>query len=219
LCRYRLATEALVELDAPATVPGRVDEIAEALGQAAAAGDAVAARVLLQHMLPSLVVVAWGGGFGGGVRAGEECDAPDTMISTVWLSLATGEALRGRAGVRRRLLRDAEYRVLQRPRRRKAREELAAARSAATACAVSDITGRPESVGIPAGEELLEVVLEALDAGLTLGDARLLAMLGVAGLSATDAARLDPAHVSSRCVRYRRAAALRRIRSLIAEAA
>ena len=216
---YRLVGEPLAEMCAAGVSAQRADEIAEALAVAAAAGDEVATRVMVQRMLPNLVVIAWGGGFGSGASTGEEADTLDTMISTVWLSLATGDALRGESGVWRRLVRDAEYLVLQRPRRRRAREDQVAARLAVTACAVADITGRPDGSSPPAAEELLEVVGEALTHGLRSSDAHLLAMLGVAGVPVTEVAETDPARVTSRCIRYRRAAALRRVRSLATEAA
>ncbi len=219
LSGYRLVGEPLAEMCAAGVSAQRADEIAEALAVAAAAGDEVATRVMVQRMLPNLVVIAWGGGFGSGASAGEEADTIDTMISTVWLSLATGDALRGEAGVWRRLVRDAEYLVLQRPRRRRAREDQVAARLAVTACAVADITGRPDGSSPPAAEELLEVVGEALTHGLRSADAHLLARLGVAGVPVTEVAETDPARVTSRCIRYRRAAALRRVRSLATEAA
>ena len=211
---YRLVGEPLAEMCAAGVSAQRAGEIAEALAAAAAAGDEVAARVMVQRMLPNLVAIAWGGGFGGGATAGEEADTLDTMISTVWLALVTGDALRGQAGVWRRLLRDAEYLDLQRPRRRRAIEDRAAARMAVTASGVADITGRPDGSAAPAVEELLEVVGEALTHGLRSSDAQLLAMLGVAGVPVAEVAESDPAHVTSRCIRYRRAAALRRVRSL-----
>jgi hypothetical protein len=217
LCRYRLAGEPLAEMTAAETPAERAEEIAEALAWAAAGGDDVAARVMVQYMLPRLVVAAWGGGLSGGSKEGEECDDLDTMISTVWLALATGEALRGDVGVWTRLLRDAEYLVLQRPRRRRLLEERALAR--VMVCDLADIAGRPESVGVPPAEELLEVVCEAVTDGLDLADAQLLTQLGVAGVAVAEAARADPAQVTSRCVRWRRARAVRRVRTLTAEAA
>ncbi len=216
---YRLVGEPLAEMSAAGVSARRADEIAEALAEAAAAGDEVATRVMVQRMLPNLVAIAWGGGFSGGASAGEEADTLDTMISTVWLALATGDALRGEAGVWRRLMRDAEYLELQRPRRRRAIEDRAAARMAVTATSVADITGRPDGSAPPAVEELLEVVGEALTHGLRSSDAHLLARLGVAGVPVTEVAETDPAHVTPRCIRYRRAAALRRVRSLATEAA
>ena len=151
LGRYRLAGEPLVEMAASETPPEVVDGVAEALAVAAAAGDDVAARVMVQYMLPRLVVVAWGAGLAGGGAEGEECEALDTMISTVWLSLATGAALRGRPRVWKRLLRDAEYLVLQRPRRRRAREARAVARMALGASELADLAGRPDGVGVAPG--------------------------------------------------------------------
>lgn len=219
LCRYRLAGEPLAEMAAQGTRRERMEEIAEALAVAAAAGDEVATRVMVQVMLPSLVVVAWGGGLARGCKEGEECDALDTMISTVWLALATGEALRGDAGVWKRLLRDAEYLVLQRPRRRRVREDLAVGRLAVMTCELADLSGRPDGIGVPPVEELLVVVCEAVAEGLSLADAQLLSDLGVAGVPVTEEARADPAQVTSRCIRYRRAAAVRRVRTLTAEAA
>jgi hypothetical protein len=247
LARYRLAAEPLADLDAPDTPPERAEEVARALTEAAAAGDDVAARVMLQHLLPSLMPIAWG--FGRGPKMGEEFDVLDTLVSTIWLSLADGVALAGPGPVRQRLLRDAEYRVIIRPRRRRTREFEAALRGAgleglperlaaadrmgadqAVAAAgqarmESDMAGRAKDPGPTPGEELLEVVCEAVGLGLSLRDAQVLSDLGTASFArsglwaAAEAARLDPAGVSSRCIRHRRAMALRRIRSVRAEAA
>ena len=219
LGRYRLAGEPLAEMASPETPPEVVDGVAEALAVAAAGGDDVATRVMVQYMLPRLVAVAWGAGLAGGGAEGEECEALDTMISTVWLSLATGAALRGRSRVWKRLLRDAEYLVLQRPRRRRAREARAVARMALGANELADLAGRPDGVGPAPGEELLEVVCEAVTDGLSLADAQLLTELGVVGVPVAEAARTSPGLVTERCVFQRRKRALARVRYLSAVAA
>jgi hypothetical protein len=232
LARYRYAAEALAELDEAARDKGaaysdsstdRAEEVARALAEAAAAGDVLAARVLLQHVLPGLAALAWGAWLRG-VPRDERRDVFDSAVSTVWLSLVTGEALRGNLEIRKRLFHDAEYWVLQRPRRRQSRENrvMGAARGGER---VADMAGRLESDGIPAGEELLEVVCEALGHGLALKDAQVMADLGTASnarygvWAVTAASRVDPDGVTTRGIRYRRAAALRRVRVLAAEAA
>jgi hypothetical protein len=213
LAGYRFAADAWAELDRPETPHDRAEEIAEALAVAAAGGDEVAARVMVQYLLPRLAVVAWGDGVFCAVAEGEDAaDALDAMVSTVWLSLATGDALRGDSGVVMRLLRDAEYQVVQRPGRRRARE--AAAIAQLRSALVCDLTGRPDGVAAPAAEELLEVVCDARRQGLALADARLLAALGVAGVSAAEVAEAEVTPVTARCVRYRRDTALRRVRLL-----
>jgi hypothetical protein len=202
------------------------DEIATSLAAAAAAGDEVAARVLLQATLGGLVGLCAGGGFAGPHR--QQMDgALDAMVSTVWLALVSGDALGGHAPVRKRLLRDAEYVVLQRPRRRRAREaaavgrvgpcggvEVAGDRAAHDRC---DITGRAADRPLSAAEELMEVVRDALARGLDVADARLICVLGVAGAAVRELAGAE--QVTARAVRYRRAAALRRIRALTGQAA
>lgn len=232
LAWFSWAAQALAELDADDTSPERVEELARALAEAAAAGDTLAARVLLQHIVPQLAALAWGSWMRGGqwvrqskVPDAERQDTFDAMVSTVWLSLVTGDALRGAVGVRRRLFRDAEYRVLQRPRRRAGRERAAVGMWRQSLCAVADIEGRAETAERSAGEELLEVVSDALDRGLGLRDAQVIADLGFASNArlavhaVTEAAQADPDGVTTRCVRYRRAAALRRVADLRSEAA
>jgi hypothetical protein len=222
LARFRYAGEALAELDSPDPSGEAAEEVARALAEAAAGGDVLAARVVLQHVLPDLSALAWGWWLRG-VRNDERRDVYDSMVSTVWLSLVSGDALRGEVGIRTRLFRDAEYWVLQRPRRRRKTENRAV--MAARRDAVADLSGRPESAGTPAGEELLAVVCEAVRNGLALRDAQVLTDLGTGsnaryGVGAvTEAAKVDPGGVTTRCIRYRRAAALRRVRALTGEAA
>lgn len=218
LCRYRLAGEPLADMVSPDTDLDRVAEIDEALAVAAAHGDEVATRVLLQFVLP-ILVAASRGGLSRAASPGEEGDALDAMISTAWLALATGSAFGGEGGVWRRLVRVAEYAVLQQPRRQRARDVAAALRAADTAGSVADITGRPEECPPAPVEELLEVVCDAVSSGLSLPDAQLLADLGVEGIPVTERARVDAEGVSARCIRYRRAAALRRVRELTVAAA
>ncbi|MDQ6614907.1 MAG: hypothetical protein M3083_09195 [Actinomycetota bacterium] len=232
LARFGFAGEALAEMDAAArdtehscrdSSTDRAGEVARALAEAAAAGDVLAARLLLQHVLPGLSALAWGSWLRG-VHRGERRDVFDSMVSTVWLSLVSGEALRGNLEIRKRLFHDAEYWVLQRPRRRQTRENrvMGTARGGER---VADIAGRLESDGIPAGEELLEVVCEALVHGLALKDAQVMADLGTASSArygvwaVTEASKVDPDGVTTRGIRYRRAAALRRVRVLAAQAA
>src|SRR5207247_1512768 len=105
--------EALVELEDPATTPGRTDAVLAALAERAGTGDAHASRVVLQYLLPCLVRVAY-------LRVGPPyasvAEALDALVSVAWETVRAGVEWRGRRP-KIALLRAIEERALRGPRR------------------------------------------------------------------------------------------------------
>lgn len=211
LAGFDRAVEALATVEDGSTAPARSEETLHALAEHAARGDAVAGRVLVQYLLPSLVRVSlWH--FGGEQRSRPE--RLDDLLAGAWEVIGNGVQLRSRP-VRIALLRAIEYRALGRPvrqaRRRAAREALLDPLDLEQ---VADRRGRPAPAVRNTGEEVIDVLAEAIRTGLRLDDARLLGALFVGGASCREMAVIDG--VTDRSVRYRRAAALRRLVALAA---
>lgn len=256
LGRYRLVAEAAAELESPGLRRDRHGEILRALAVAASGGDTVAARVVIHSLLHHLVALALGCGLRNVPTHRAPGDVLDDMISTVWELLVTGEALRGERGVWTRLIRDAEYYVLQVPERRLELESRVSrvrggapgvpegsvgvrtyvGRNSETAERVAgegagedpwqdpwrnggpgvaaDIRGRCATAEPSSGEELLEVLRDAADRGLTAADTRLLGEMFLTGVAVAELARRW--QVSDRCVRYHRAQAVARLAAVVA---
>jgi len=211
LAGYRCVVEALAELEAPGTPACRREELLVALTRAAANADAEAARVVVQFLLPCLVAA---------VRSRPDrpdrsrAETLDDLVSAAWEAVATGVERRGRP-MKVALLRRIEHQALCRPgraaRRHAAREVFADPVMSGAFCA--DLSGRAPDADLSAEEEVVALLAEGARAGLDPADLRLLASLTFgAGLSARAAAD----GVSARWIRYRRAAAVRRLAELAA---
>ncbi len=221
LRRFAAVADALVELEDRATPQARVEEVLTALAERAADGDADATRVVVQYLMPCLVRVAYSRR-GGAQRSPQE--ALDDLLTVAWQTARAGVELRGRT-VKIALLRTIEHRALRQPARVEGRHrrrevlvgaigEVRAHRAAAVDPAwsddlVADVSGRALSTAPNAGEDLLRLLAEACGEGVSPSDARLVGslFLGWATCEAVGAAQ----GVTDRSVRYRRAAALRRL--------
>jgi hypothetical protein len=97
------------------------DEVLRALVAVAAGGDVLAARVVLQRLLPGLLAI---------VRTEQLrdpwCDAFDLLAAEAWLAIVGYDVERRPSDVAARLLSDARHRAFTTPRRRlrRSREDL-----------------------------------------------------------------------------------------------
>ena len=166
---------------------------------AVARRDDVAARVVLQRLLPGIVSRArrW-----GGHREGGSVDAFDELLSAAWTVIREFPVERHSHHVAARMLREAEYRAFGRARRRLLVHELVEPRLLDVAAEAS--ADEPLF-------ELLEVIAQA-DA-LPEADRRLLVLLAGGSTQAEVAQLFD---VSERTVRNHRDAMVHRLRSLVA---
>lgn len=224
---YGTVADALVELEDRATPQARVEEVLTAVAERGSGGDNDATRVLVQYLMPCLVRVAYSRR-GTGQRSAQE--ALDELVTVAWETSRAGVELRGRP-VKIALLRTIEHRALRQPSRvagrRRHREVLIGAigevwvhqqGSVEPGCRredlLADVTGRSLSNPTNAGEELVRLLAEAAGRGLSQRDAQLLGSLCV-GWETCEA--LGAAEgVTDRLVRYRRAAALRRLAERVA---
>ena len=204
---FRYVAEALAELEAPATGRERAEEVLEALAERAAGGDGEAARAVVQYLMPYLVAdVCWPRG--SGVRSNDE--ALGELVGAAWQAVAEGVERRGRT-MKIALLRAVEYLALNGPNQtaaRIARWEVSVGPGYGPEPAI-DLWGRPDGAAQSAAEEVLELLADAAGAGLDPADVRLLGSLTVGACSPVVTARAEG--VTVRCIRYRRAAALRRL--------
>lgn len=195
--------DVLAYLENAATPAARVEEVLVALADRAAAGDREATRVVVQYLLPFLVRVAfrrlqWG------ERSREQ--VLDELLGTAWEVAATGVERNGRSA-KIALLRTIEHSALRQParvaRRRAAREMFIEG----IGCEAAELPGRP--VEPNPGEEILRLLADASRQGLSDDDVSLIGGLFV-GWSTCD--RLGVAEgVSGRAIRFRRAAAVKRL--------
>lgn len=219
LAAYRLAAEPLVEMEDAGTAPERVDEVLSALTAMAESGDRDATRVVIQYLMPCLVRVAYG-------RAGSAHRSPrealDELLTVAWETVTEGVELRGRPA-KIALLRTIEHRALRRPARAAARQherEVPVASMGEVRSfkpgepgwgedLVADLGGRAVSSGSNPGEELVHVLVEACGDGVSRDDVQLMASLVVGWSTCRELGAAEG--VTDRSVRYRRAAATRRL--------
>ena len=163
----------------------------------AARTDDVAARVVLQRMLPGLVARArrW-----GGHRVGGSVDAFDELISAAWMVIREFPLERRPRHLAANLLRDSEYGAFERASRRLLVHQL-------TEPHLLDLSMQAV-VALDPIDELAEVVANALS--LTKHDLHLIALLAQGHSSAEVASVLQ---VSERTVRYHRDSVLHRLRA------
>ncbi|MDO8364032.1 MAG: LuxR C-terminal-related transcriptional regulator [Actinomycetota bacterium] len=158
--------------------------------------DVVAARVVLQRLLPGLVTRArrW-----GDHRPGGSPEAFDELLSAAWTVIREFPVERRPRHLAANLLRDSEHRAFTR----------AARRSLVQESTEPDLLDRAaEPAPVEPLHELAEVVATARS--LTDGDRKLLGML-VRGCTAAEVAVL--LEVSERTVRNQREAMVHRLRS------
>lgn len=196
-----------VHLAASVAVPGRPNLEGEApshdevLAQlvVVARRDDIAARVVLQRLLPGLVTAArrW-----VGHREGGSGEAFDELLSAAWAVIREFPVERHSQHLAARMLRVAEYQAFGRARRRLLVHELV----------------EPHLLDVPVEPtttepmfELLEIIAQA--GSLPEADRRLLTLLAEGTPQAEVAELLD---VSERTVRNHRDAMLHRLRSLVA---
>lgn len=217
LSRLGRIVEVLTVLEDRATPPDRVEEVLRALVDHAAAGDRHAARVIVQYLMPCLVrVSSLRSRAGGRPRA----EVLDDLLSAAWEVAATGIELRGRTP-KIALLRTIENQALHRQarvaRRRAEREVLVGemeGKRATPLGLVAGLDGRSVSVQPCGGENVVQLLAEGSQSGLSRRDVQLLGGLSV-GWSTCE--RLGAAEgITARAVRYRRAAAVRRLVELAA---
>ncbi len=179
---------------------------------ARAPDDGVAARVVLQRVLPGLVAAARR-------RSRAEpramAQALDDLVSTAWTVIVTYPLERRPAKFAANIVRDTEYLCFVRARRlRHVVEILNGSADDATDGARAAIDGRPECVDINASEAVDVLLATAEQRGLSGDDLQLLRALYVEDCGVDDVA--GEHDIGARALRYRRAAAIRRLARLAA---
>lgn len=171
----------------------------------AARSDEVAARVVLQRLLPGLISRSrcW-----GPRRIGGSTEAFDELVSAAWIVVRVFPFERRPRHLVANLLRDSEYDAFQRCTRRMLVHEFTEPRSLDTAVEYQ--------AEIEPLLELADLIAEARTHALTDHDVELLTLL-VNGASPAEAAK--QLHVSERTLRYHRAAAVGRLRDAVLAAA
>jgi hypothetical protein len=216
LAPYHTVASVLADLEDPSTPPARTEGLLRALVDRAGAGEREAARVVVQYLLPFLVRVAhrqWD-------RSGQSLsDVLDELVTVAWATAAGGVEV-GRRTVTIALLRTIEYRALRHPARVRARRrvrELPVSEVDAAGAAlryrrrlpVADMCGHPRHGSVNPGQELLELLAEAVADGLARDDARLVGALFLAGATCDDLGAAVGR--TGRTLRLYRAEALRRL--------
>lgn len=212
LASYRFVVEALAELEKPTAPLHRREQVLVALAGRAANGDTEAARVVVQHLLPCLVRdLRWR----PSVTNRSRDETINDLVSAAWQAVAGGVERRGRP-MKIALLRTIEHTALCQA-KREAQRHLSRevpAEPGASGAFVADLWGRPVGVDPAPEEQVLALLAEAARAGLDPADVRLLGSLTLGALTVTGSASSEG--VTARNIRYRRAAAIRRLANLAA---
>jgi DNA-binding CsgD family transcriptional regulator len=185
----------------PSALPSGVPSADAVLGRLllAARTDEVAARVVLQRLLPGLVS---GSRRWGVYREGGSADAFDELLSAAWMVIREFPVERYSCHLVARMLRESEYRAFGRARRRSLVQELVEPQQ-------MDLVAQDVS----RAEPMLELI-EIIAAAGSLGERdRQLLVLLAQGRSQSDLAQLFD--VSERTVRNHRDAMVHRVRSLV----
>ncbi len=165
----------------------------------AARGDEVAARVVLQRLLPGLIS---GSRRWGVYREGGSADAFDELLSAAWMVIREFPVERHTHQLVARMLRESEYRAFGRALRRRLVHELVEPQ-------LLDLVAQE----VARAEPLFELVdIIAAAGSLDERDRQLLVLLAQ-GRSQSDLAQLFD--VSERTVRNHRDAMVHRVRSLV----
>jgi hypothetical protein len=164
-----------------------------------AATDPLAARLVLQRILPGLLAV---------VRAEQrrcpDVDAFDLLIVEAWTAIVSYRTDTRRTHVAARLLNDARHRAFTNPRRRR--------RVVEVPCSPDGMAGSAPPADPSPLEELVTLVAEARRHGLATRDVEVVGGL-VSHSTAAQLARV--LHVDARTVRYRRNHAVEQIRRFV----
>jgi hypothetical protein len=128
---------------------------------AAADGDGLAARVVIQRLLPGLISLS--------VRRAQQADAPlDELIGAAWIAIRTYNPRRRPTCIAAALIGDADYRAFRHRWRRAARLS-----ERPTASFDDELSTRFEPA-VSADDELADLFRSALEAGIPAGDLDLL---------------------------------------------
>jgi hypothetical protein len=167
-------------------------------------GDATAARLAVQRVLPALLRRACRRARLGRRSMG---DILDDLLTSAWLCVVDYPLERRPVKIAVNIVRDAEYRVFG---------YVPITERVSVLMPVEDMPERParidgqpeESTAEPAAQ-LFEVLMDAVAEGFPVEDARLLAELFVYGMAVEDLAARE--QVSPRAIRYRRSTALKHL--------
>jgi hypothetical protein len=160
-----------------------------------AATDQLAARVVLQRVLPGLLALVR--------RSPCAADQPfDELVGAAWISVTTFDTAREPRCLAAALIDDARHRAFRAPQRRASASEVPT---------VLDPDRVPSTLGSHPSDELTELFALATDAGVPADELDLLRRLLAARQVADVAAELG---VTTRTVRTRRAAVTGRLREL-----
>lgn len=166
-----------------------------------AAHDALAARIVLQRILPGLLTVVRVEQF-----RGHGVDAFDVLLAEAWVSIVSYPTTSRVSDIAARLLHDARHRAFTNPRRRR--------RVSETLCAPDRLAEPARRADRSAFEELTTLLGQARDGGLPARDVEVLAGIVNHGSSARLAAVLC---MDQRSIRYRRDQAVKRVRQVLRE--
>lgn len=179
-----------------------------------AAEDVLAARVVLQRVLPSLVAIAKRR---GGTRWDDRQQAFLDVVSSAWIVIRTYPLQRRPRRVAANIVRDAEYEAFVRSRRLRSAGERVG-RLPLVVDGVVDHRGRPADGTVEPMEQAVEVLRDARDLGVSDEDLRFAGGL-LSGRSSSELA--VEFGICERTVRNRRDLVTSRLRAAVraAEAA
>ena len=161
------------------------------------ADDDLAARTVIQRLLPGLLAVT-------ARRRTQTQDAFDELAGAAWISIRTFNPARRPACLPAALIADADYMAFRKPWRRAAAGELPT-----DTTSFDEIEAEPQTT---ADEEVAALFSRAVEAGLPPDDLELLRRLAAATPTSQLAAELD---VTPRTVRNRRDRATARLRQIV----
>lgn len=165
---------------------------------AIATDDELAARVLVQRLLPGLLAVV-----SRRRRGGHGDTTFDELLATLWISIRTYNPNRNPSCIAAALISDADYRAFRSAGRRRSASELPVANDDFAAAAPQDPC---------ASDELEDLFNDALDAGVDHADIELLRQLVAAPRAIDLASQLN---VTPRTIRNRRDRITGRLREVV----
>lgn len=174
-----------------------------------AAHDELAARVVLQRILPGLVVTARRR---GRIEPGGPTRSFDELVASAWLVIRTFPVERRTRRIAANLLQDVEYQTFVQRRRLRSCSEVV---SHELHRAPSDELDPARAVVDDPRRQLDELLQQASARGVARADVELLRTLG-AGVEVDTVA--EGLGISDRAVRARRAKAVERVRAAVVEA-
>lgn len=160
--------------------------------------DTLAARVVLQRMIPGLINAAVRRTSG---RPAERQDLFDDLVANAWLVIRAFPIERRPAKIAVNILRDAEYQTCVRPRRLRSAGEVPSGGATEQRLGPTSLDGRP--IGRkPAASELAQVFRLGIASGVCRRDLAMLAAASLEGWAVTEVAKHFA--VTTRTVRNRR---------------